>query len=264
MSKFNDIDMKHWKECDIWTDSLWLIEKRASDSLSDNSYHGNFVPQIPYQLIHRYTKEGDYILDPFMGSGTSIYEALKCNRKAFGIDLNQDCCHTVKEKLQEYSDYDEKYWCFNGDSTKKTVYNKIKKQLIQEGKENVQLAILHPPYHDIIHFSDKEEDLSNSKSVEEFITQFTKVVKHTKELLEKNRYIAIVIGDKYEKSEWIPLSSMCMNSCINMGLKLKSIIIKDMNNSRGKRNQNGIWRYRALTSDYYIFKHEYIYIFKNT
>jgi hypothetical protein len=47
----------------------------------------------------------------------------------------------------------------------------------------------------------------------------------------------------------------------NNGLLLKSIIIKNMTGNRAKHKSEAIWRYRALTSDYYIFKHEYIMIF---
>jgi len=42
---------------------------------------------------------------------------------------------------------------------------------------------------------------------------------------------------------------------------LKSIIIKNIEGNRAKQNKEAIWRYRALSSDYYIFKHEYIFIF---
>ena len=50
---------------------------------------------------------------------------------------------------------------------------------------------------------------------------------------------------------------------LKLGFKLKSIIVKDMKGNRSKQNKEAIWRYRALSSDYYIFKHEYIFIFKN-
>ena len=45
-----------------------------------------------------------------------------------------------------------------------------------------------------------------------------------------------------------------MNEAQKLGLTLKSIIIKNMAGNRAKQNKEGIWRYRALSSDYYIFK----------
>jgi len=46
------------------------------------------------------------------------------------------------------------------------------------------------------------------------------------------------------------------------GLKLKSILVKNMVNNRSKLNQEHLWRYRALVGGFYIFKHEYILVFK--
>lgn len=51
-------DKSKWKELDINTDSLWIIGPRAKGGKHENVYHGNFVPQIPNQMIRRYTDEG--------------------------------------------------------------------------------------------------------------------------------------------------------------------------------------------------------------
>ena len=48
----------------------------------------------------------------------------------------------------------------------------------------------------------------------------------------------------------------------NFNVKLKGTIVKNIEGNRGKQGTGGIWRYRALNSDYYIFKHEYIFVFK--
>jgi len=51
-------------------------------------YPCKFIPQIPRNLIIQLTKEGDTILDPFCGSGTTLVEAKLLNRNAIGVDLN--------------------------------------------------------------------------------------------------------------------------------------------------------------------------------
>jgi hypothetical protein len=56
---------------------------------------------------------------------------------------------------------------------------------------------MHPPYHDIIKFSKNPNDLSNAKSVDEFIKMFAHVIDNTTPYLEKGRYLGIVVGDKY-------------------------------------------------------------------
>lgn len=83
MGKYNDLDLSQWREyTDIETDSLWIIDKRDNSGAHSGHYHGNFVPQIPHQLFSRYTKKGDWILDPFMGSGTSLIEAQRMGRNS--------------------------------------------------------------------------------------------------------------------------------------------------------------------------------------
>ena len=62
MPIFNDLNLDNWKESEIWTDSLWIISERDKSGKHNGFYHGNFVPQIPRQLILRYTKKGEVVL----------------------------------------------------------------------------------------------------------------------------------------------------------------------------------------------------------
>jgi len=260
MPDFNDLNLDNWKESEIWTDSLWIIQERDKTGKHSGFYHGNFVPQIPRQLISRYTKKGDVVFDPFVGSGTTAYEAETLGRHFIGIDIQKDLVDQLQSKVDDKEYFSE---IILGDSSKNTTFDEVNDILKKQKKENISLAILHPPYADIIKFSALQDDLSNSKSLEEFLSGFSLVIKNTISILEKGRYLAIVIGDKYTAGQWIPLGFYCLNEAQKLGLTLKSIIVKNMEGNRAKQNKEGIWRYRALSSDYYIFKHEYILIFKN-
>lgn len=259
MPLFNDLDLKNWKDIDIWTDSLWLIAQRDKSGKHDGFYHGNFVPQIPHQLILRFSKKNDVIFDPFVGSGTTIFEAETLGRNSIGIDIQPKMVKYIKEKVNNKEGFSE---IICGDSTQKSTLNKVEKILERHQKKNVQFAILHPPYGDIVKFSQDESDLSNCKTLKDFLQKFSLVLKNTIAILEDKRYLAIVIGDKYTKGQWVALGFYCMYEAQKLGLTLKSIIIKNMEGNRAKQNKEAIWKYRALSSDYYIFKHEYIFIFK--
>lgn len=259
MPQFNDLDLKKWKESEIWTDSLWIVSERDKSGKHNGFYHGNFIPQIPRQLILRYTKKNDVVFDPFLGSGTTAYEAENLERDFIGIDIQKNLVDYVCKKIEPKNNFSE---LISGDSTKVETFEKAREILKRYKKKNIQLAILHPPYADIIKFSDLKDDLSNAKSLKEFLGKFAEVLKNTIEVLENGRYLAIIIGDKYTSGKWIPLGFYCMNEAQKLGLTLKSIIIKNMAGNRAKQNKEAIWRYRALSSDYYIFKHEYILIFK--
>jgi len=259
MSKYNDIDIGRWKDYDdIATDSLWIIDKRDNSGAHVGDYHGNFVPQIPYQLFSRYTKKGDWILDPFMGSGTSLIEAQRMKRNAIGIELQQNVLDDAAKRISEEKNDESKIIQLCGDSSSINL-NPI---LDSANIKNVQFVIFHPPYWDIIKFSDNPADLSNCDSLDDFKNSFGKVIDNTTKYLEKNRYCAVVIGDKYANSQIIPLGFYCMNIFLEKGFLNKAIIVKNFGETKGKSNQQAIWRYRALKSDFYIFKHEYIFVFK--
>ena len=259
MPTFNDLNLENWKDSEIWTDSLWIIGERDKTGKHSGFYHGNFVPQIPRQLISRYTKKNEVVFDPFVGSGTTSYEAETLGRHFIGIDIQEDLVEQLKTKVDNKKYFSE---IILGDSSKDITFDRVNEILKRQKKNNVSLAILHPPYVDIIKFSNLKDDLSNTKSLKEFLDKFSDVLKNTIEILDNGRYLAIVIGDAYKAGKWIPLSFYCMNEAQKLGLTLKSIVIKNMAGNRAKQNKEGIWRYRALSSDYYIFKHEYIFIFK--
>lgn len=261
MAKYNDLDMKNWQGyTDIKTDTLWIIDKRDNSGAHSGDYHGNFVPQIPFQLFSRYTKKGDWILDPFMGSGTSLIEAQRMRRNSIGIDLRESIVKEAESRIDSEENLECKAQVFAGDSASLSIPDLLN----TIGIKKYQFVIFHPPYWDIIKFSDDPVDLSNAESLESFLEELGKVVDNTTQYLEKNRYCAIVIGDKYANSQVVPLGFYCMNLFMQRGFLLKAILVKNFGDTKGKANQQAIWRYRALASDFYIFKHEYIFVFKKT
>jgi DNA modification methylase len=138
----------------------------------------------------------------------------------------------------------------------------LKSELIKLKTDSVQFVLLHPPYWDIIEFSKKKSDLSNAKSIEDFLQMFGRVIDNTCGVLDKGRYLAVIIGDKYSDGEWIPLGFYTMQEVMKRGYKLKSTIVKNFDTTKGKMNQKELWRYRALAGGFYIFKHEYIFLFQ--
>ena len=73
-------------------------------------YHAKFIPSIPREFMLEYSKEGDLVLDPFCGSGTTLLEAMLNNRRSIGVDLNEIAYMITRAKVfiaepQILSDY---------------------------------------------------------------------------------------------------------------------------------------------------------------
>jgi len=262
-NEINDLNLNRWKDYpEVLTDSLWLINKRDSSGVHNAGYWGNFIPQIPNQLLQRYTKKGEWILDPFAGSGTTLIEALRLERNGVGIELQKKSVNLINKHLENEKEYlgntNSVIDVINADSTKIN----LEPKLIRLKIPHVHFILYHPPYWDIIQFSKSRSDLSNAGTLENFLDLFGKVLDKTLPSLEKERYFAVVIGDKYTKGEWIPIGFQLMNNIQQRGHKLKSIVVKNFEETTAKRNQKELWRYRAIAGGFYIFKHEYIFIFQ--
>ena len=67
----------------------WSFPKRGNWATHSGMYRGNWSPYVPRNLILKFTAEHDWILDQFMGSGTTLIEAKLLNRNIIGIDVNE-------------------------------------------------------------------------------------------------------------------------------------------------------------------------------
>jgi len=260
---WSDIHLNHWRDYEhVLTDSLWIFPSRASGEGHTLDYHGNFIPQIATQTITRYTKADEVILDMFLGSGTSAIEALNLGRRCIGVELKPDLLEHVRAKLPP-DQLDRSVTLIQGDSRAQATADSVRAALANMGETHAHLLMLHPPYHDIIPFSDQSQDLSNAPDTDTFLDMFEAVARHGYDLLAPGRFAALVIGDKYEKGELIPLGFWCMERLNQAGFKTKAIVVKNIEgNERGKGRASNLWRYRALAGGYYIFKHEYVIIFR--
>jgi hypothetical protein len=259
-SDLNDINLNRWKAYEtVRTDSLWIVDRRDTSGAHEAWYWGNFIPEIPRQMMLRYTKAGEWVLDPFAGSGTTLIECRRLGRHGLGIELNPEVASRAQKRLAQEPNPHRVVTDIEVGDSRQADFETL---LAAQGISHVQLLMMHPPYHDIIRFSESEDDLSNAPSTEAFMTMFSEVVRRAYPFLASGRYLAVVIGDKYENRTWIPLGFRVMNAVLEQGYRLKSIVVKNLDRTRAKREQEALWRYRALAGGFYVFKHEYLLLFE--
>ena len=90
---------------ELETNTVWSFPNRGKWATHDAKYRGNFSPFVAKNIILRYSKPNDLVLDQFVGGGTSLIECKLNNRNAIGVDINPNAIETTKIKLNFDGDY---------------------------------------------------------------------------------------------------------------------------------------------------------------
>lgn len=229
--------------------TVWSFPKRGNWATHDAKWRGNWSPYIPRNILLRYSKEGDLVLDQFAGGGTTLVEAKLLNRNIIGVDINEIALERCKEKINfDYEKAKGKVYLKKGDA----------RELNFILNESIDLICTHPPYANIISYSENiSEDLSRME-VPEFLEEMKKVASECYRVLKKDKFCAILMGDTRQKGHMIPMSFEVMRIFENAGFKLKELVIKEQHNCRA----TGYWKTNSIKYNFLLIGHEYLFIFK--
>jgi DNA modification methylase len=198
----NDLTGREWL---LLTRSFWFTEPSVDDKLA-YKHPAPFLVGDVERLIKLFTKQGMVVLDPFVGSGTSLLAANKLGRKAIGVDLNASFKDLALSRMfkKQYTDYQY----IVGDAGE--VVDQI---------ETVDYIVTSPPYYNILknrtkgirHFSgkafrmaardgvkyytDDPNDLGNAGTYAEFIERFARIMRKCFSKLQSGRYCTVIISD---------------------------------------------------------------------
>ena len=124
--------------------------------------------------------------------------------------------------------------------------------------ENIDFICTHPPYANIIKYSENiENDLSQLK-VKDFLIEMEKVALESYRVLKKDKFCAILMGDTRQKGHIIPMSFEVMKIFEKAGFRTKEIIIKEQHNCRA----TGFWKTNSVKYNFLLIAHEYLFVFK--
>ena len=232
---------------ELETNTVWRFPNRGKWASNDVKYCGNFSLYIAKNIILRYSKEKDVVLDQFVGGGTTLIECKLNNRNGIGIDINPNAVEITKNKLN--------FNCGNEVDIDIKLGNAC---FLDLENESIDLICTHPPYADIIKYSEGiDGDLSQLK-YKDFLLQIEKVASECYRVLKKDKFCAIVMGDTRKNGMVQPLGFEVMQRFINAGFKQKEIIIKEQHNCKA----TGFWKTNSQKYNFLLLAHEYVFIFK--
>lgn len=254
---FNGLCASEWAELSrsVWNDVSSPREKKHLN-------HGATYPEkLCDRIIAMYSKEEDVVLDPFLGTGTTVISAIKNKRNAIGIELTdrffdvanasiKNICNDSQLSLFSNKNTFGKYRLYKGDCSE--VLRAIP-------ADKIQLTITSPPYADLIHkvvedrtlrhknsvfvsennattnlYSNDERDLGNMP-IDEYIHKVEYIMQELYRVTKKGGYNAWVVKDFRDTKNKIPyidLHSKIATAGEKAGFKYHDLIIWDQNQHR--------------------------------
>lgn len=244
--------------------TVWSFPKRGDWAVHRSDYRGNWPPQIPRNLILRYSKPGDIVFDPFVGGGTTLIEAYLLNRKSVGLDVNPRAIIISNEQIKELEAKSKNTLDLRlNNNCRPTVKLGDARQSLEIlsalglSANSIDLICTHPPYLDSLRYTEKiDGDLSHIHDVEIFCDEIQKIAKAMYVLLKNGGRCAVLIGDVRRNGKIIPLGFKLMERFLKEKFELEDIIIKEQHKDESTEfyfNKNFV---------NYLIAHEYLFIFK--
>lgn len=213
---FNGLTAKEWASLskNVWND---VSSTRAKKHLD----HGATFPEkMISRLIKMYSRNGDLILDPFLGSGTTLEACRNTGRNGIGIELNERFIPYAKEVCQQTT--------LNSNINLEVIHDDCRNMLNHLKEESIQLMVTSPPYANFIQrsvkdrknthktslikhankstvnqYSEKSEDFGNLE-YSEFIKELKEVMKKLFKVTKNGGYNVWVVKDYRDTKNSIP------------------------------------------------------------
>lgn len=234
--------------------TVWSFPNRGDWATHTGEYRGNWSPYIPRNLILRYTKPGELVVDQMMGSGTTLVECRLLGRKGIGVDINPAAVMLTRNRLDFTLPAEDA-----GAATACEIRTYIgdARNLDLVDAESVDLVATHPPYAGIVAYSGGvvEGDLSDL-NIDEYVSEMRVVAEEAYRVLKPGRRCAILIGDTRRRLHYVPISVRVMEAFLDAGFALKEDIVKLQWHMKGTRE-----RWRGRLYDFYKIAHEHLYVF---
>jgi len=246
------------KNFTLETTSVWSFKQRGDWATHNGAYRGNYSPYIPRNIILRYSKPGETVLDCFCGGGTTAIEAKLLGRKCLACDINEQAIALAEENLN----FEINTLPFPDNEIKEIFEPELRvadaRDLSWLESNSIDLICTHPPYANIIQYTNNKEGDLSFLDVEEFLQEMAEVAAENFRVLKPGRQCAVLIGDMRRKKHVIPLAFKLINVYLAAGFRLRELIIKRQHNCK----TTGFWYESSIKNNFLLLAHEYLPVFE--
>lgn len=236
----NCMEAKEWLKSQL---GVWEFNYEKRDIRDKNLHPATFPISLSKKVIELFTHEGELILDPFVGSGTSLVASQDLNRNAVGFDLQQRYVELCKSRLSQNSN-------LFGKSQRVVVQDDARNIAKYLKEESLSLIWTSPPYANLLNRKRQNKSRRDRKNeqlgkVEQYsqdkrdlgtleLTKYTKAIGDIFEkllpLLRPKSHCVINVPDMWWENERITIHIALVEELRKRGYELRNIIIWDRRN----------------------------------
>ncbi len=210
----NDLTGKEW----IKFTKSWKIYRPRSREQSEKNHPAKFPEELVEDFIGFFTQEGDWVLDPFLGTGSTLIGCRSMGRNAVGIELTDKYAEVAKERARQQS----------LNPVQLEVVNEDCRGALPELDRKFDYCLTSPPYWNMLKksrggvesehkkrkkdgldtkYSDSERDLGNIDEYEDFLDELEQIFLEVYDVLKDSGYLTVVIQNiRTEDGEMKPLA----------------------------------------------------------
>jgi len=238
-NRLNGLSNREWLKR---TKSVWYSRPGARDALK-SQHPATFAETDILRLIELFTRPGALVLDPFLGSGSTLMACLMAGRRGRGIELVPKWVRIARGRLAlflEKLDRDQRLIDPDRD-----IYEGDSREVLRDFSDDTfDFVVTSPPYWNILHkergmkvaaerrtkalptrYSDRSDDLGNLPSYEEFLDELSCVWHETARVMVPSSFMAVVVSDFRHGDRYYLYHADTARVIQETGLLLKGTIV---------------------------------------
>jgi DNA modification methylase len=216
-NKLNDLDPKAW----LKFQKSWFLHNPPPRKKGVLIHPAKFPETLAQEFIEFFTKQGETVLDPMAGTGSTLVAALRAGRHSYGIELNPKYAEIARQIVDE----ERKSLGASVSNLQSLLINGDAAQITNYQLPLIDYVLTSPPYWDMlhargaetqkkrrlsaeldVHYSDDPHDLGNIRDYEEFLEKLVNIYKGLKPLLCEKAYLTIIVKNVKKGGKIYPLA----------------------------------------------------------
>lgn len=216
-NRLNDLSWRDW----LLFQKSWFVHNPPPREKEVLLHPAKFPETLCQEFIEFFTKRGQLVLDPMAGTGSALLAAVRCGRRAIGIELNPEYARIAADRLAA----EEQQLPRDESSGLAQVICADARDLLRLGLEPVDYVLTSPPYWDMlrrqgfetqrkrresadlhVYYSDDEADLGNIGDYQRFLTELVGIYRVVAQVMRPGAYATIIVKNVKKGGTIYPLA----------------------------------------------------------